>query len=280
MRITAVLIITFFLAPLALISQNTSIGNFNRDETVFYAQTKQVNQFFRRFNAEEDITGKRLYQGDPGYRDVKARKKFLSILFDNQNQGVSSQDRMAFIENVTSQRNPVYLDFHGKGIFAEVSTEFIYKKEKTPVVLYLRLEHQNLGYKWVISNVYCSKFDQIFPHLKDTTNLSLIIHPMSHELDFMNIHKIFRDLGNLDYYAEENYQPDHLTLFIAECKNGNLKFEVVNNVKFHFFQIPGWYFEVNYFNRNENNSGWLISNLLKINENDKKELIRNYTHEQ
>ena len=34
-----------------------------------------------------------------------------------------------------------------------------------------------------------------------------------------------------------------------------------------------------YFNRNEMNSGWLISNLLRVNENEKKELIRNYTHE-
>jgi hypothetical protein len=273
------IILSLIIFPLILSGQNTSIGNFNRDETVFYAQTKQVNQFFRRFNAEEDLTGKRLYSGDNGYRDPKSRKKYLNILFDNDNYGISAQEKQAFIDFVTNQRNPVYLDFHAKGLFAEVSSEFLYKKEKVSVVMYLRLEHQNLGYKWVISNVYFNKFDQMFTHLEDTTNLSLILHPMSHELDFMNIHKIFRDPNNLDYYVEEKYKPDHLALFIAECKNGNLKFEAVNNVKFHFFQVPGWYFEVNYFNRNTNNSGWLISNLLKINDKDKQELIRNYTHE-
>jgi len=53
----------------------------------------------------------------------------------------------------------------------------------------------------------------------------------------------------------------------------------VNNVKFHFFQVPGWYFELVYFNRNDRNSGWLISNLLRVNEKEKRELIRNYTYE-
>jgi hypothetical protein len=102
---------------------------------------------------------------------------------------------------------------------------------------------------------------------------------MSHELDFMNINKVFRDEENLDYYLAADYRPDHMALFVEEVKSGNLKFEAVNNVKFHFFQVPGWYFELVYFNRNDKNSGWLISNLLRVNEKEKRELIRNYTYE-
>jgi hypothetical protein len=83
----------------------------------------------------------------------------------------------------------------------------------------------------------------------------------------------------MDYYLEKNYTPDQLALFVTEVKNENLKFEAVKNVKFHFFQVPGWYFEVSYFNRNEANSGWLISNMIRINTKDKNELIRNYTHD-
>jgi len=95
----------------------------------------------------------------------------------------------------------------------------------------------------------------------------------------MNIHKVFEDPDDLDYYLEKNYNPDQLAIFTGELKNGNLKFEAVNGVKFHFFQVQGWYFEVSYFNRNENNSGWLISNMIRINEKEKNALIRNYTHE-
>jgi len=67
-------------------------------------------------------------------------------------------------------------------------------------------------------------------------------------------------------------------LFVMEMKTGNLNFVSVNNVKFHVFQVPNWYFEISYFNRNDMNSGWLISNMLRLNDKEKKDLMRHYTH--
>jgi hypothetical protein len=266
-----------FLLPLAGFTQG-SIGSFNGDETVFYAQTKQVNQFFRRFNGEEDATGKRWYQGDAGYHDAKIRKKYLNMLFDKETPLITSDAKYIFIEEVLSKKGPVFLDFHAKGWFAEVTANFLYKKEKVNLILYLKIEKQNDGYKWVISNVYFDRFEGWFSHLNDTTNLKYFIHPMSHELDFMNMHKAFREPQNIDYYLEKNYRPDMTSLFVMEMKNENLKFVAVNNVKFHVFQVPNWYFEVSYFNRNNVNSGWLISNMLRVTDQEKKELMRNYTH--
>lgn len=45
------------------------------------------------------------------------------------------------------------------------------------------------------------------------------------------------------------------------------------------FQIPGWYFELSDFNRSGTNSGWLISGLLKLKENDKELLLKYLYHE-
>jgi len=75
MRNSLLLLTLLFHLPLWVVSQG-SIGSFSPDETVFYAQTKQMNQFFLRFNGEEDLQGKRLYPGDAGYHDIKARKGF------------------------------------------------------------------------------------------------------------------------------------------------------------------------------------------------------------
>ena len=249
------------------------------DESIFYAQTKQVNQFFRRFNGEEDVKGNKIYSGDSTVRDPKLRKKYIPILFDNNNSGISRDMKELFINQVLNKKSPAYLNFHGNNWFAEVSATFTYNKVKANVILYLKLVEQNQGYKWVFSNIYFDEFNKYFKHLGDTTNIKLFLHPLSHEIDFMNMNKVFRDQENIDYYLESRYVPDHLALFVTEVKRGNLKFEGVNSVKFHFFQIPNWYFEVTYFNRNEANSGWLISNLLWITQNEKKELIRNYTHE-
>ena len=269
----------FVVLIMPLWSEAQTYNSLPVDESVFYAQTKQVNQFFRRFNGEEDVKGNKIYNGDSTVRDPKLRKKYIPILFDNNNSGISLDMKELFINQVLNKKSPAYLNFHGNNWFAEVSATFTYNKVKANVILYLKLVEQNQGYKWVFSNVYFDEFTKYFKHLGDTTNIKLFLHPLSHEIDFMNMNKVFRDQENIDYYLESRYVPDHLALFVTEVKRGNLKFEGVNSVKFHFFQIPNWYFEVTYFNRNEANSGWLISNLLWITQNEKKELIRNYTHE-
>jgi hypothetical protein len=268
--------IILVLMPLISFSQG-SIGSFTGDESVFYAQTKQVNQFFLRFNGEEDVQGKRFYPGDPGYRDLKMRKKYVNMLFDNSSPVISADARFVFVDEVLNKKHPSYLNFYSNGWFAEVGASFLYKKEKVNIILYLKIEKQLNGYKWVISEVFFDRFLSWFTHLNDTTNLKYFIHPMSHELDFMNLHKAFREPENLDFYFEKGYKPDMTGLFVMEMKNGNLSFVAVNNVKFHIFQVPNWYFELSWFNRNSPNSGWLISNILRVSDQEKKDLMKNYT---
>jgi len=105
------------------------------------------------------------------------------------------------------------------------------------------------------------------------------LHPMSHELDFMNLIHVFQDKNEVELYTSKEYHPDFLTLFIYEVKNGNLSFKTVQQVKFHFFQVPGWYFELTDFNRRSSNSGWLIANLLKINAEEKELMLKFIYHE-
>jgi len=270
------LTLLFFLVAMISFGQ---IGSFTGDESMLYAQTKQVNQFFHRFNGEEDVTGKRLYETDPGYRSVKLRKKYLNILFDLSSPLIPNETKDVFILEVNNKRNPVYLDFHANSWFAEVSSVFTYKGQDIDMILFFKLEQERLGYKWVLSNVHCSLFERYFNHVGESNSGDHFLHPMSHEVDFMNLRKVFNDPKNIGFYLEKDYRPDQMALFLKEFQEGNLKFVSSNQVKFHFFQIPHWYFEVIYFNRNRNNSGWLISNLVRVNEKEKKEIIRNYTHE-
>ena len=102
------------------------------------------------------------------------------------------------------------------------------------------------------------------------------LHPMSHELDFMNIYKVFQNPDVIEYYASKSFEPDYLTLFFYEVKRGNLVFQQVDAVKFHVLQIKDWYFEVSWFNRSGNNAGWLMSNLIYLTEKEKKDLIKFY----
>lgn len=269
----------FFLAFL-LVTPGLYAQSFNSllgDESILNAQTKQVNQFFRRFNGEESTKGDRFYQGDRDFRSPELRKKYLNILFDNQNASITDPLKDDFMRDVMKANSPVILDFHGGQWFAEVSTKFLYQGKDENVTLYMKLEQQDLGYKWVISNVYFRHFQLMFQNLGSGDQRFL--HPLSHELDFMNLIKVFKDKDYVEQYTDKDYHPDYLTLFLYEFKKGNLKFESVNDVKFHFFQAPGWYFELTNFNRSGTNAGWLISSLLKLKDNDKELLLKYLYHE-
>lgn len=262
--------------PARFLSAQTSIGSATGDESALYAQTKQVNQFFRRFNNEEDRFGVRYYPGDSLYRDNDFRNVYLNMLFDLSSSYIDETLKKEFIAHVTDQQSPDFLEFHGGLWFAEALATFSYKGSRENLLMFLQLEKEKLGSKWVLTNIYYNRFLRMF-HKGDEQQIeNSFLHPMSHELDFMNLSKAFRDPVYAEYYADKGYKPDYLSLLFYEIKNGDMKFESVGTVKFHFFQIDGWYFEVSFFNRPGNNSGWLISKLYKISAAEKEDLIKFY----
>lgn len=248
------------------------VGSYLGDESFMYAETKQINQFFRRFNAEEDLEGKRLYEGNLDYRNKTIRSNYIKMLFDSQDKNISNRLKEDFINEVTGEENASFLDYYGPRWFAEVDTKFTYKGQTRTVVLFLELEKENLGIKWVINNVYFYPFSKLF--YTDSTALTKFLHPMSHELDFMNLIKVFNEPETVEYYFEDDFKPDFKTLFLYEIKKGNLIFETVEKVSFHFFQLNDWYFQIKEFNRPGYNTGWLISNISKIPEDQKTMLLK------
>lgn len=246
------------------------------DESKLYAETKQVNQFFRRFNGEEDEKGERYYPKDKQYRNEKLRRKYIGILFDAGNTGISADLKNQFVKDVLVKTSPVVLNFHGGSWFSEVHTTFTMNGKDEPVTLFMELEKDHEGTKWVISKVYAEMFVPYFR--RDTTQVGKFLHPLSHELDFMNLRKAFLLKDSLSQFTVKRFVPDHLSVFLYELKKGNLKFKTVDDVKFHFFQVSGWYFELSEFNRPGYNTGWLISNLVKINNDTEKNLLRKYLY--
>jgi hypothetical protein len=276
--IKLILILAIILPGISLSAQ--VVEEYLGDETDLYAQTKQVNQFFRRFNGEEDVKGDRYYARDKEYHSKKLRKKYLEMLFDNENPFITDDLKKDFTDYVLDNKNPLFLDFHGGSWFAEVTTKFDYYGVERFLTLFLELENDTIGSKWVITNVYFKPFSQEF---MDQDSLRVkgqkFLHPLSHELDFMNLVRAFQDQNSIEHYLAWKYEPDYLTLFIYEVKRGNLVFKTISEVKFHFFQLDGWYFELSEFNRKGYNKGWLISTLMKITDKDKDVLMKFIYHE-
>ena len=253
-----------------------SYNGFTDDESTLYAMNKQVGQFVHRFNMEEDKFGKLLSRSDDRYRDNELRKKILPAMFDEQNLRTSGNLKNYFINDVTDEAASVYLNFLDKDWYAEVNATFVVDGKEKNLILFLTLQEENLGSKWILSNVYFKNFNLMFPKADSLEQTKHFLHPQSHELDFMNLQKALEDQEYVELYASTNYQPDYLTLFFYLMKTNQMKFKKIDKVKFHFFQVQNWYFELSYFNRDDMNSGWLISNLMYIKEIDKIDLIRTY----
>jgi len=274
------IIILILIACVPEIVRSQTVGNFVEDESDLYASTKQVNQFFRRFNGEEDLKGERYYAEDKDYQDPGLRKKYLSNLFNNENGFLSQELKSEFIDEVLEKNNPVYLEFHGGDWFAEVTAIFSYMGKEQFLTLFLQLEEDTVGSKWVISNVYFEPFSELFADQDSLRKAGQqFLHPMSHELDFMNLARTFENMSSMEQYLAWKYHPDYLTLFIYEYKKGYFTFKSITKVKFHFFQVDGWYFELSDFNRKGYNTGWLISALAKVSKDEKEIMMKYIYHE-
>ncbi len=252
-----------------------NLGDVQNDERALYTMTKQMSQFISRFNYEEDQYGKKINPDSPDFRNKDKRKTILPLLFDMENQRTSGSLRDFFIEDLT-KNDSNYLEFLGGKWYSEVSATFKWKGEDVEISMILAIEKENLGSKWVLTNVYFSDFSKMFPKGDISEQQKHFLHPMSHELDFMNIYKIFKTPECIEYYASNSYSPDYLSIFFYEIKQGNLVFQKVNSEKFHIFQVDKWYFEVSWFNRDGYNSGWLISNLIFLKDDEKNELLKFY----
>lgn len=272
---SAVIFLWIVLTSSFAMAQSLKLGQVNVDETALYAMTKQMGQFFGRFNNEEDQFGKKLWPSNPDYRDQEKRREVLPLLFDKQNLRTTGALRDFFIEDLVKSDSS-FLKFTGGRWYSEVSSTFTFKGKEVQIILILTIEKENLGSKWVLTNIYFPTFSKMFPKGSLAEHEKYFLHPMSHELDFMNIYKAFQNPEVIEFYASKEFKADYLSLFFYEVKQGNLKFKSVDNLKFHIFQIYNWYFEVSWFNRSGNNSGWLISNLMYAPENEKENLLMFY----
>lgn len=267
----------FFASLLYFLPAGAQINDDMADESKLYAETKQVNQFFRRFNGEEDQEGNRYYPKDKEYQSEALRQKYLSMLFDRQNQGIANDRKASFARDVIAGPEPSFLNFRDKGWFAEVTCLFQLNDQLKEFTLFMEVEKDGLGYKWVITRVWSEAFETYMD--RDTTGIGKFLHPMSHELDFMNLRKAMIDRDSVSQFVQKEYQPDYLSIFLYEIKKGNLTFSTVQDVKFHFFQVKDWYFEIAEFNRPGYNRGWLISDLVPVEDRDKDILRKFIYHE-
>lgn len=239
----------------------------------YLLEVKQLDQFFKRFNNEENIlTGNENTASEIAAKRKNLtsfqteRKKVLLSLFNLQDSSFCNKSVVDFINFTCDDTNHVSLSYYDTNWYATVNCSMIYKGKTKTIILTLKNDgNLKKGFKWVIAGVNAD-FLSIVP---SSTDSNKFISPMNHEIGFMDLFNVFHDSRNILDYSIKIFPSDKLSIFLYLVYNGEIKYIQANSIRYHFLQIKNWMFTVECFNRSDVNSGWLISSLSKATDNDK-----------
>jgi len=241
-------------------------------------QVKQLDEFIGRFNYSQDIFGNPI--SDP-FRKKISREEYIESLFDNQDPRLDgnsaefdplyTQRITRFISEVIDPDNPKYLDLDSKLIFAVASSIFIQNKQEITIELVLNKEVSDRMSKWVIAGVRKDLPGSGSMPANDST--ISIIPPTSNETNFIALNRVFEDTAHIPDFFHSDFIRDNLSLLEYKIATHDLRFKGVESITYHILDIPGWVIVVRNFNRDSMNSGWLISDLIRL-DNGVKPYLR------
>lgn len=208
---------------------------------------KQFSEFVDRFN-QDSYTVPDL---DPDRSLVLGRKQSILLLFnrDDPRFDLSSADYsdayvqrvLEFADNVVD--NGIYLNKHSDQIKAVVSTTVLYKGEPDTIQIILtqEIDDPNLV-RWVISDVE-SAFLKI-PE-RDTMQMRFL-SPVSHELGFMDLKKVFGEPEHVIDYVRKDYAYDQLSAFLRAVEEGELVVNEVIEISYDIRLQDGYVMQVDF----------------------------------
>lgn len=246
-------------------------GNTIFDERRFLFEVKQIDEFFERFNNDKNSFIRRNI--GKYYKGIKIdRPGLLRTLFDNGSKRIVAANKNQFIETVTNQHHPTYIEFYEPGWWAEATCLFTYNgKPVSAKVLLKVMTDSSRGSKWVISNVQCSQLKKYagkvsLPAAADPTKF---LSPMSHATNFQGLSRAFDDSRFIrSYISDEMISDNASNSFLYALIKKQLGFQQVSSVQYYFMQVSGWKFIVASCIKNKSvNTGWLVTDIQRISDN-------------
>lgn len=248
---------------------NAQIINTNFNEHALQLRVKQLDEFRKRFNYETDIQGKKPIDKN----DTLIHKKYIMSLFDVNLYKDSTHLKIinSFSNQVISRQTKQNIQFTDSDWYAQVYCSIKYNGLIKKISLILKPQKiKEYEYKWVIIGAYAD-FLNIEPTKK---NNGLMLSPVDNEINFMTLADVINNNSvNILNYVNTEFEPDYLSLFLYLVKNKSIQFNTVERILYHFLQIPNYIFVVQHFERNNGNSGWLVSDIAPADISYKKDYI-------
>ncbi|MFM7216931.1 MAG: hypothetical protein ACKO1U_02795 [Bacteroidota bacterium] len=278
------LVLSFALCLQSVAAQQQAQSDPLTDDFAFSVQT--IDDFFDRFNFSP--TTPFFDYVSTTYPDMKFdRKTIIYSLFNTSRMDWETENVNRFAERFQSSTAP-QLEFSQPNWYAVLHSRVVFRNKRRRMDLIMRAEvlvtqSGSIGYRWVAVGVkapFLLHKDTLehldtLPRKVAVTQDGKFLHPMSHSINFMNIHDVFRKGMTRSYYAR-TARSSELDSLVKWVDRGQIRFLQVDSISYHLLQLPGWIVQVDYFDRSGRNSGWLINRLMPADDSQK----RNYLSKQ
>jgi hypothetical protein len=242
-----------------------------RQESDFAFEVKTIDEFLERFNNDQyTLIRQHLESRFPGKKI--SRQELVRTLFNYQEPLWNKDLAAQFVTSVCDTTGEKFLDFYADNWYAQAECLVKYKgvPKKVTVTLQVMVSDRNGAAKWVICGARAPFLD--FSRRLDSKKF---LNPISHATDFIGLKKAMEDKMFLRNYLTEKFQESHLNKYLAALATGDIVFQQINSITYHFLSIENWLFTVKEYVRPGRNSGWLIQSLTKRNGKEKEEYKKN-----
>ncbi len=255
------------------------VGNYSVNEELFNYSVKMPEEFVERFNDAPNSFIRQVYADEKRVFNL-SRGQLLVTLFNMENQDfLKDTSKLGdFFRQVLQPSHPVTLSFLDSNWYAEARCIFlIYKKQyELPIILRVKT-HNNEWAQWMIAGIgdtmrSKNKLADISLGVRGTDTF---ISTASHATNFLEFHDVFQKTIYEKYFFDTDaLGSERVKAFISLVKKGVVSFQYVKSINYHYYQVPGWVFTTQYFDRKTKNSGWLINKMEQVPENKKSENIK------
>lgn len=264
-------IFSFLLLTIGLgFAQQIYISPIQRN---VHFRVNQLQDFIERFNKVNNSFF--LDYIDANWSDemttLRRPELIASLFYQKDNNGLTPKQEQ-FIEDVTKANQT--MSFNQQGWYVKVNCAFAYQRKKRNLDLVMEYAYDSIyhGYKWEIIAIEHLDFLKKKSKAKMKTDENVqFISPVSHDIQFIDLKRYFSDKENAIHYFKQPLG-EREKRFVYLLQKNRLKFKQVNTMRYHFLQIDDWAFTVDYIKTNKvnkKNTGWLITQLLKLNQDEK-----------
>ena len=255
MHIRKSLFIVCYLFYNILLSQNKD--DIQRMSNNFKHNVKNIDDFIDRFNNIKKISLR------DSFNDT-THSSILVSLFDLQDQNlIQNKDSKDFVKFISSKK--LYkLNYYDSLWYAIARCQYEYKGNDIIIDIYLKIEiDTNGGVKWVIQDF---KSDFLKSPFKNDNEY---VNPVDNDLNFVKLGNLLSKGVISRSLIVKNNKYNNINLYSYLIQEKLLKFKYVLSTSYLIMQIPEWAFVLSYRERNEKNSGLLITHVKKMSNEEK-----------